>query len=149
MNCSMPGLPVCHQLPEFTQTHVHQVGDAIQPSHLLSKPSPPTPNPSQHQGLFQRVNSSHEVAKVFLPLEWYYLHIWGCYFSQQSWFQHLTNPDISHDLLWIEVKEAGWQYTALSYSFSNFEPVSCSMSSSHCCFLTHIQVSQETGEHLF
>ena len=64
MNCSTPGLPAHHQLPEFTQTHVHWVGDAIQPSHPLSSPSPPAPNPSQHQGLFQWVNSSHEVAKV-------------------------------------------------------------------------------------
>ena len=64
MNRSMPGLPVHHQLPEFTQTHVHQVSDAIQPSHPLSSPSPPAPNPSQHQGLFQWVNSLHEVAKV-------------------------------------------------------------------------------------
>ena len=62
VNCSMPGLPVHHQLPESTQTHVHRVGDAIQPSHPLSSPSPPAPNPSQHQSLFQRVNSSHEVA---------------------------------------------------------------------------------------
>ena len=53
MNCSMPGLPVHHQLLEFTQTHVHRVGDAIQPSHPLSSPSPPSPNPSQRQGLFQ------------------------------------------------------------------------------------------------
>ena len=53
MNCSMPGLPVHHQLPEFTQTHAHRVGDAFQPSHPLSSPSPPAPNPSQHQGLFQ------------------------------------------------------------------------------------------------
>ena len=53
MNHSMPGLPVYHQLPEFTQTNVHRVGDAIQPSHPLSSPSPPVPNPSQHQGLFQ------------------------------------------------------------------------------------------------
>ena len=53
MNRSTPGLPVYHQLPEFTQTHVHQVSDAIQPSHPLSSPSPPAPNPSQHQGLFQ------------------------------------------------------------------------------------------------
>ena len=53
MNHSTPGLPVHHQLPEFTQTHVHQVGDAIQPSHPLSSTSPPAPNPSQHQGLFQ------------------------------------------------------------------------------------------------
>ena len=57
INCSMPGLPVHHQLPEFTQTHVHWVGDAIQPSHPLSSPSPPAPNPSQHQGPFQWVNS--------------------------------------------------------------------------------------------
>ena len=52
MNCSTPGLPVHHQLPEFTETHVHRVSDAIQPSHPLSSPSP-APNPSQHQGLFQ------------------------------------------------------------------------------------------------
>ena len=64
MNCSTPGLPVHHHLLEFTQTHVHRVGDAIQPSHLLSSPSPPAPNPSQHQSLFQSVNSSHQVAKV-------------------------------------------------------------------------------------
>ena len=54
MNCSTPGLPVHHQLPEFTQTHVHRVCDAIQPSHPLSSPSPPAPNPSQHQGLLYR-----------------------------------------------------------------------------------------------
>ena len=64
MNHSMPGLPIHHQLPEFTQTHVHQVSDAIQPSHPRSSPSPPAPSPSQHQSLFQRVNSLHEVAKV-------------------------------------------------------------------------------------
>ena len=64
MNRSMPGLPVHHQLPEFTQIHVHQVSDAIQPSHPLSSPSPPAPNSSQHQRLFQWVNSSHEVPKV-------------------------------------------------------------------------------------
>ena len=54
MNCSMPGLPVHHQLPEFTQTHVHRVSDAIQSSHPLSSPFPPAPNPSQHQSLFQK-----------------------------------------------------------------------------------------------
>ena len=64
MNHRTPGLPVHHQLLEFTQTHVHRVGDAIQPSHPLSSPSPPAPNPSQNQGLFQWVNTSHEVAKV-------------------------------------------------------------------------------------
>ena len=64
MNCSMPGLPVHHQLLEFTQTHVHQVNDAFQPFHPLSSPSPPAFNLSQHQGLLQRVSSSHQAAKV-------------------------------------------------------------------------------------
>ena len=64
MNHSTPGLPVHHQLPEFTQTHVHRVGDAIQPSHPLSSPSPPASNPSQHQSLFQWVSSSQQVVKV-------------------------------------------------------------------------------------
>ena len=64
MDCSMPGFPVHHQLLELAQTPVHRVGDAIQTSHPLSSPFPPAPNPSQHQSLFQRVNSSHEVAKV-------------------------------------------------------------------------------------
>ena len=64
INRSTPGLPVHHQLPEFTQTHLHRVSDAIQPSYPLSSPSPSTPNPSQYQSLFQRVNSLHEVAKV-------------------------------------------------------------------------------------
>ena len=64
MNRSTPGLPIHHHLPEFTQNQVHRVSDAIQPFHPLSSPSPPAPNPSQHQSLFQWVNSSHEVAKV-------------------------------------------------------------------------------------
>ena len=64
MNCRTPGLPVHHQLLEFTQTHVHRVGDGIQPSHPLSSPSRPAPNPSQHQSHFQWVRSSYEVAKV-------------------------------------------------------------------------------------
>ena len=64
MNCSTQGLPVHHQLSEFTQTQVHWVGDAIQPSHPLSSPSPPALNLSQHQGLFKWVSSSHQVAKV-------------------------------------------------------------------------------------
>ena len=64
MNCSMPGLPVHHQHQEFTQTHVHWVGDAIQPSHPLSSPSPHALNISQHQGLFKWVSTSHQVAKV-------------------------------------------------------------------------------------
>ena len=64
MNRSTPGLPVHHQLLEFTQTHINRVSDVIQPSHPLLSPSPPAPNPSQHQSLFQWVNPSHEVAKV-------------------------------------------------------------------------------------
>ena len=64
MNHSMPGLPVHHQLPEFTQTHVLQVGDAIQPSYPLLSPSPPALNLSQHLGLFKRVSSLHKVARI-------------------------------------------------------------------------------------
>ena len=64
MNCSMPGLPVHHQLLESTQTHVHPVDDAIQPSRPLSSPSPPALSLSQHQGLFKGVSSLHQVAKV-------------------------------------------------------------------------------------
>ena len=64
MDCSMPGLPVHHQLVEFTQTHVHHISDATQPSHPLSSPSPPTFNLSQNQGLFKWVSSLHRVAEV-------------------------------------------------------------------------------------
>ena len=64
VDCSTPGLPVRHQLLELAQTHVHQVSDAIQPSHPLSSPSPPALNFSQHQDLFQLVSSLHQVAKV-------------------------------------------------------------------------------------
>ena len=71
MNRSTPGFPVHHKLPEFTQTHVCRVGDAIKPSHPLLSPSPPAPNPSQPQDLFQWVNSLHEVAKV---LEFQFQH---------------------------------------------------------------------------
>ena len=99
MNRSMPGLPVHHQLPEFTQTHVHQVGDAIQPSHPLPSPSP-APNPSQHQGPFQWVNSSHEVAKV---LEFQRLNsnkvIYGV------WSQHGRYPwegeEVTKGVFWV------------------------------------------------
>ena len=65
MNRNMPGFSVLHHLPEFAQTHVHRVDDAIQPSHPLLSPFPPALNLSQHQDLFQRVSSSHQVAKVF------------------------------------------------------------------------------------
>ena len=80
MNCSTPGLPLHHQFPKSTQTHVHCVGDAIQPSHPLSSPSPPALNPSQHQGLFKWVSSLHQMAKVLefqlqhQSLQWH----WRC-----------------------------------------------------------------------
>ena len=64
MDCSTSGLPVLHYLPEFAQTHVHQVGDTVQPSHPLLSPSPPACSLSQHLGLFRWVSSSHQVAKV-------------------------------------------------------------------------------------
>ena len=64
MHCSKPGFPVHHHLPELAQTHVHRVGDAIQPSHPLSSPSPPAFNLSQHQSLVQGVSSSHQVVKI-------------------------------------------------------------------------------------
>ena len=86
MNCSTPGLPVHHhQLPESTQTHIHWVGDAIQPPHPLSSPSPPALNLSQHQGLFKWVSSSHQVAKV---LE---------FKLQHQFFQWTPRTDLPYD----------------------------------------------------
>ena len=76
MECSMPGLPVHHQLLELTQTHVHWVGDAIQPSHPLPSPSPPAFNLSQHQGLFKWVSSSHQVVKVLEFQLWHESFQW-------------------------------------------------------------------------
>ena len=85
-DCSMPSFPIHHQLPEFAQTHLHQVGDAIQPCHPLLSASPPAFSLSQHQGLFQWVSSSHQVAKVlelqhqFLPMNiqyWFTLELTG------------------------------------------------------------------------
>ena len=87
MSCSTPGLRVHHQLPEFIQTHVHWVGDAIQPSHPLLSPSPPAPNPSHHQGLFQWINSSHEVAKV---LEFQPQHHLGLISFRMDWLDLLA-----------------------------------------------------------
>ena len=103
MNHSTPGLPVHHQLPEFTQTLVHQVGDAIQPSHPLSSPSPPAPNPSQHHGLFQWVNSWHEVAKVLEFQPQHQSFQWtprtGLLYTQKS--TELRVCSLSSKLLWV------------------------------------------------
>ena len=84
MNLSTPGLPVHHQLLEFTQTHVHRVSDAIQPSHPLSSPSPPAPNPSQYQSPFQWVNSSQAITIIHFNNE-------GVCLVTQSWLI-LCNP---------------------------------------------------------
>ena len=91
MNCSTPGLPVHHQLPELAETHVHQVGDAIQPSYPLSSPSLPAFNLSQLQGLFQWVSSLHQEAKV---LEFQLQHqsiqwIFRTIFFRIDWFDLL------------------------------------------------------------
>ena len=95
MNHSTPGLPVHHQLPESTQTHMHWPGDAIQPSHPLLSPSPPALNLSQHQGLFKWVSSLHQVAKVLsfsINSNIKVLHIWTST-SNQS-FQWTPRTDL-------------------------------------------------------
>ena len=93
VECSLPGLPVHHQLPEFTQTHVHWVGDAIQPSHPLSHPSPPASNLSQHQGLFQWVSSSHQVAKL---LEFQLQHQPRLIAFRMDWLDLLADKEINY-----------------------------------------------------
>ena len=102
MNCSTPGLPVHHQLPEFTQTHIHRVGDAIHPSHLLSSPFPPAPNPSERQSLFQWVNSLHEVAKVLelWKAPYKFSHCVHCFPSYLPW----SDGTRCHDLHFLNVE---------------------------------------------
>ena len=92
MDCSMLDFPVHHQLPELAQTHVHWVGDAMQPSHPLSSPSPPAFNLSQHQGLIQWANSSHQVAKVLELQHQSFQWIFDC---------------VDHNELWKALKEMG------------------------------------------
>ena len=100
MDCSTPGLPVHHQLLELTQTHVHWVGDAIQPSHPLSSPSPPIFNLSQHQGFFQRVSSSHQVAKVLeFQLQHQSFNEYGLISFWNDWFDLLA--DQGDHILWF------------------------------------------------
>ena len=109
MDCSAPGFPVLHYLPEIAQTHIHWVGDVIQPSHPLSSPSPPALNLSQHQGHFQWVNSLHQVAKV---LEFQLQH------QSFQWFP-LGWTD------WISLQSKGlsrvfWNTTVQKYHSSGF-----------------------------
>ena len=102
MNCSMPGFSVLHYLPEYTQTHVHWVSDAIQPSHSLLSPSPPAINLSQQKGLFQWVGPLHQVAKVF-----------------EIQHQHSISMNIQE---WFPLGLTGWislQSKGLSRVFSN------------------------------
>ena len=94
MNHSTPGLPVHHKLLESTQTHVHRVGNAIQPSHPLLSPSPPAPNPSHHQGLFQWVSSLHQVAKV---LEFQLQH------QSFQWTPNLRSPKTNILMLYSQI----------------------------------------------
>ena len=124
MNRSMPDLPVHHQLPVFTQTHVHRVGDAIQPFHPLS-PSPPALNSSQHQGLFQWVSSLHEVAKVLDLLFVYnsqtWVPFWG-WWVRLMWF-------LGADSL---TEEAGRRVMPTCGPVSQVSP-SCLLSSPQSC----------------
>ena len=118
MDCSMPGFPVHHQLPELAQTHIHWVGDTIQPSHPLSSPFPPAFNLSQHQGLFQWVSSSHQVVKV---LE----------FQHQS-FQWIFRTDFLYD--WLDLLAVqGTLKSLLQYHSSKASILRCS-----ALFIVHI-----------
>ena len=108
MDYSKPGLSVHYQFPELTQIHVHQVGDTIRPSHPLSSPSPPTFNLSQHQGLFQWISSSHQVAKVLLEFQYIGLK-YSIYAKNHRLGQKLLlirdyKDDFSH--LWISTARA-------------------------------------------
>ena len=142
MDCSMPGLPVLHPLPEFAQTHVHWLGDAIQPSHPLLSTSPPAFNLSQHQGIFQWVGSSHQMAKVLkLQLQhqsFSWINIQGWFpLGLTGWISHLSKelprvfssttvckpqfsgaqPSLwsnSHIYIWLLVKPLLWLYKPLS-----------------------------------
>ena len=111
MDCSTPGFPVHHQLPELAQIHVHWVGDAIQLSHPLLSPSPPAFNLSQHQGLFQWVSSSHQVAKV-LKLQF-----------QLQYFQWIFRTDFLLDgLIWFPWSPRDSQESS---SAPQFKSISC------------------------
>ena len=106
MDCSTPGLPVHHQLLEFTQTHVHWVSGAIQPSHPLSSPSPPAFSLSQHQGLFKWVSSSHQVAKY-----------WSFIFSISPSNEY--SELISFRMHWLDLLAVQGTLQGLSRVFSN------------------------------
>ena len=114
MNRSTPGLPDYHQHPGFTQTHVHRDSDAIQPSHPLSSPSPPALNPSQHQSLFQWVNSSHEVAHETIS---YYQTLKllpvRCMWNSISWRLYFA-------FSWLLRKHFSWGFFCVMTLFCSF-----------------------------
>ena len=111
INRSTPGLPVHHQLPEFTQTHVHQVGDAIQPSHPLSPPSPPAPNLSQHQGLFQWVTSSlYMVTNISLSP-----HIFSNHISMAVYHFNIKSFDFNYDIITLRLDVMVIMFLCTSY----------------------------------
>ena len=117
MDCSTPGLPVHHQLPELAQTHMHQVGDTIQPSRPLSSLSPPAFNLSQHQGLFQWVGSLHQVAKILV------------FQLQRQSFQWIFRTNFLQDwLVWSPCSPRVFSNTAVQKQFSwgGWETLKCS-----------------------
>ena len=131
-----PGIPVHHQLPESTQTHLHWVGDAIQPSHPLSSPSPPAPNLSQHQGLFKWVSSLHQVAKVF---EFQLQHVGCCNVPPKfpftnKWFFSLVAGNAS-GFLWILPWPGEFPYPkAIHPVWGSKHPMSAQCKKSHGFF---------------
>ena len=114
MDCSSPGFPVLHHLPEVAQTHVHWVGDAIQPSQPLASPSSPTFNHSQNQGLFQWVDSSHQVVKV-LELQ-----------LQHQSFQWIFRTDFLYDWLVWSLAVQGTLKNLLQHHSSKASILQCS-----------------------
>ena len=130
MDCSMPSLPVLHHLLEFAQTHVHWVSLAIQPSHPLSCPSSPAFNLSQHQGLFQWVGSSHQVAKVLeLQLQHQSFQRTFSPFNEYSWFPLVLTGLIS--LPFKGLSRIFFNITVRKYQFFSAQPSLWSNSHSH------------------
>ena len=136
MDCSTLGLPVHHQLPEFTQTHDHLVGDAIQPSHPLSSPSPPAFILSQHHGLFKGVSSSHQVAKV-LKL---------CKASASALPMNIQDRFPLGWTGWISLLFKGFQESSPTPQFKSIN--SSALSFLYCPTLTSIHDYWKNSEHL-
>ena len=127
MDCSTPDFPVHHQLPEFAQPHVHRISDTIQPSHSLLSPSPPAFNPSQHQGLFKWISSSHQVAKD-----------WSFSFSTKSFIEY--SGLISFRIHWLDLLVVqGTLKSFLHHHSSKASFVQCS-----AFFMVHLSHSYMT-----